>query len=83
MGLACPDADTREIVGVYIVRDEAAARKLWFTYLRFIVNVPLLTPILGSLCRSFSNKRHQAVVKRRVKPAMLSDSTTHEQQSLA
>jgi len=72
-------ADTRDIVGVYVgARDEAAARKLWGSLRRFSVNVPLLTPIFGQLMPQFfqANDIGQ-LVKKRVKPALLSDSTTH------
>jgi len=81
------DANTREIVGVYIgPRDEAAARKLWESLPPVYcgagdapppVNVQLLTPIFGQQRQQF----YQASgivrsAKRRARPATLSDSTT-------
>ena len=83
------DADTREIIGVYIgARDEAAARGLWDSlpavYPRVFggklppetldANARLLTPTFGQLMQQYS----QAVgikrwAKRRAKRATLSD----------
>lgn len=86
------DADTREIVGVYIgARDKAAARQLWNSlppvYPRVFggklppetldANVRLLTPIFGQHMQQFCQASDiKRWEKRQAKLATLSDSTT-------
>ena len=87
------DADTREIVGVYIgARDEASARKLWASlpplYPRVFggklppetldANVRLLTPISGQLMRRcYRANDIELSEKKLAKQVILSDSTIH------
>jgi plasmid stabilization system protein ParE len=73
------DADTREIVGVYIgARDEAAARKLWESLLRSIANAPLLTPTFGQrMGQCYRAADIERLEKKRARPVTLSASTIH------
>ena len=73
------DANTREIVGVYIgARDQTDVRKLWESAGVYIANAPLLRPISGRhmepCCRRSGTGQW---AKKRVRPAMWNDSTTH------
>lgn len=80
------DADTREIVGVYVgARDEAAAQKLWqslpavyrqcaIAYTDFWTAYAAVLPSKRHRCLHTRQRTRSA--KKRERPAMLSDSTT-------
>ncbi len=76
------DADTREIVGVYIgARDEAAARKLWESLpgvYRQCAIAPLLTLIFGQpIGRCYRANDIERLAKKLARPATLSASIIH------